>query len=169
MLETNEAIKHWKAQGIDLSPVLMPAQKPRPEVEVYCTKKQEHLLELAEKIFTSLAGRQVIVLGAGETSAKAARALLSRGARSVIVSNRSYDRAQSLAEELKGRAVRFMVGEINVPRVTDADQKFAAAGLLFRDDPGRGAAYGQDFVATVGRKDGNRRVRHDANLSRAAI
>ena len=47
MLETNEAIKHWKAQGIDLSPVLMPAQKPRPDVEVYCTKKQEHLLELA--------------------------------------------------------------------------------------------------------------------------
>lgn len=47
MLETNEAIKHWKAQGIDLSPVLAPAQKPRPEVEVYCTKKQEHLLELA--------------------------------------------------------------------------------------------------------------------------
>jgi glutamate synthase (NADPH) large chain len=47
MLETNEAIKHWKAQGIDLSPVLMPAQKPRPDVEVYCTTKQKHQLELA--------------------------------------------------------------------------------------------------------------------------
>ena len=46
-LETNQAIKHWKAQGIDLTPVLTPAQKPRPDVEVYCTKKQEHLLELA--------------------------------------------------------------------------------------------------------------------------
>jgi glutamate synthase domain-containing protein 3 len=46
-LEVNEAIKHWKAQGIDLTPVLTPAQKPRPDVEVYCTKKQEHLLELA--------------------------------------------------------------------------------------------------------------------------
>src|SRR6266516_4654108 len=64
-------------------------------------------VELAEKIFESLAGRQVIVIGAGETSAKAARALLSRGASSIIVSNRSYDRAEALAEELKGRAVRF--------------------------------------------------------------
>src|SRR5438093_8107292 len=64
-------------------------------------------VELAEKIFTSLAGRQVIVLGAGDTSAKAARALLSRGARSIIVSNRSYDRAEALAKELSGRAVHF--------------------------------------------------------------
>src|SRR2546422_7712314 len=52
-------------------------------------------VELAEKIFTSLARRQVMVIGAGETSAKAARALLSRGARSIIVSNRSYDRAEA--------------------------------------------------------------------------
>src|SRR6266536_1187920 len=64
-------------------------------------------VELAEKIFSSLAGRQVIVIGAGETSAKAARALLSRGARSIIVSNRSYDRAEALAKELNGRAVHF--------------------------------------------------------------
>ena len=64
-------------------------------------------VELAEKIFTSLAERQVIVLGAGETSEKAARALLSRGAKSVIVSNRSHDRAVALAVELGGRAVHF--------------------------------------------------------------
>ena len=64
-------------------------------------------VELAEKIFISLANRQVIVIGAGETSAKAARALLSRGAGSIIVSNRSYDRAEALAKELNGRAVHF--------------------------------------------------------------
>jgi len=33
-----------------------------------------------------------------------------------------------------------MVGEINVPRITDADQKFPASGLFFRNDPGLGAA-----------------------------
>jgi glutamyl-tRNA reductase len=48
-----------------------------------------------------------MVLGAGETSEKAARALLSRGAHSIIVSNRSYDRAAALAQELGGRAVHF--------------------------------------------------------------
>jgi glutamyl-tRNA reductase len=64
-------------------------------------------VELAEKIFNSLAERQVMVIGAGDTSEKAARALLSRGARSILVSNRSADRAEALAQELGGRAVRF--------------------------------------------------------------
>src|SRR5262249_50920204 len=64
-------------------------------------------VELAERIFTSLEARQVMVLGAGETSEKAARALLSRGARSILVSNRSYQRAAALAAELGGRAVPF--------------------------------------------------------------
>src|SRR5260370_19697811 len=48
-----------------------------------------------------------MVIGAGETSEKTARALLSRGARSILVSNRSYDRAVALAAELGGRAVAF--------------------------------------------------------------
>jgi glutamyl-tRNA reductase len=64
-------------------------------------------VELAEKIFDSLNQRQVMVIGAGETSEKAARALLSRGAQSVIVSNRSHERAVALAAELGGRAVHF--------------------------------------------------------------
>ena len=64
-------------------------------------------VELAEKIFSSLDERRVMVIGAGETSEKAARALLSRGARSVIVSNRSHERAVALAAELGGRAVHF--------------------------------------------------------------
>ena len=61
----------------------------------------------AEKIFTTLEERHVMVIGAGDTSEKAARALLSRGAKSVIVSNRSHDRAVALAAELGGTAIRF--------------------------------------------------------------
>jgi glutamyl-tRNA reductase len=64
-------------------------------------------VELAEKIFSSLSERHVMVIGAGDTSEKTARALLARGARSIIVSNRSYDRAAALATELGGRAVQF--------------------------------------------------------------
>jgi glutamyl-tRNA reductase len=64
-------------------------------------------VELAEKVFSSLGERNVMVIGAGDTSEKTARALLSRGARSIIVANRSYDRAQALAAELGGRAVQF--------------------------------------------------------------
>ncbi len=64
-------------------------------------------VELAEKIFTKLADREVMIIGAGDTGEKTARALLSRGARSIVVTNRSYERAVALANELGGRAVAF--------------------------------------------------------------
>jgi len=64
-------------------------------------------VELAEKIFGSLSTCQVMILGAGETSARTARSLLSRGVRSIIVSNRTYDRAVQLAAEIGGVAMRF--------------------------------------------------------------
>ena len=64
-------------------------------------------VELAEKIFSSLDDRHVMVIGAGDTSEKTARALLSRGAKSIVVANRSFDRAQALAAEFGGRAVNF--------------------------------------------------------------
>jgi glutamyl-tRNA reductase len=64
-------------------------------------------VELAEKIFNSLSDRTVLVIGAGDTSEKTAKALLSRGARSVLVTNRSHERAVVLAESLGGRAVPF--------------------------------------------------------------
>ena len=64
-------------------------------------------VELAEKIFSSLRDRDVMIIGAGDTGEKTARALISRGARSVLVSNRSKERAIELAAELGGRAVDF--------------------------------------------------------------
>ena len=64
-------------------------------------------VELAQKIFESLANRHVMVIGAGDTSEKTARALLSRGAKSIIVANRSHERALALANELGGSAVSF--------------------------------------------------------------
>jgi glutamate synthase (NADPH) large chain len=47
VLETSEAIVHWKANGLDLTPLLTPAKKSRPDVEVYNTRKQDHGLEAA--------------------------------------------------------------------------------------------------------------------------
>lgn len=64
-------------------------------------------VELAEKIFGKLKGCRVIVVGAGEMSRQTAQALVSRGASSVFVTNRSLERAEALAAEMGGRAVRF--------------------------------------------------------------
>jgi glutamyl-tRNA reductase len=85
------------------------AKQVRTETSIQrgCISVASVAVELAEKIFTSLTERQVLVVGAGDTSEKTARALLSRGARSILVANRSHDRAEALAEALGGRAVRF--------------------------------------------------------------
>jgi len=47
VMDTREVISHWKTDGLDLAPILAPAQKPRPNVDVYCTMKQDHGLQLA--------------------------------------------------------------------------------------------------------------------------
>ena len=57
-------------------------------------------VELAEKIFSKLSEHEVLVIGAGETSEKTARALQSRGVPKITVTNRSPERAQALAAEL---------------------------------------------------------------------
>lgn len=64
-------------------------------------------VDLAEKIFGHLKDSEVMILGAGEMSRITAQSLVSRGARSIFVSNRSYDRAVELASEMGGHAVRF--------------------------------------------------------------
>jgi glutamyl-tRNA reductase len=64
-------------------------------------------VELAEKIFTNLSEHEVMVIGAGETSEKTARALQSRGVKKITVTNRSPERAEALAAELGGRTVSF--------------------------------------------------------------
>ncbi|HEV2452670.1 MAG TPA: glutamyl-tRNA reductase [Verrucomicrobiae bacterium] len=64
-------------------------------------------VELAERIFSSLADHEVLVIGSGEMSEKVARALVSRGVKKIVIAGRSMDRAELLAKEFGGRAVRF--------------------------------------------------------------
>lgn len=63
--------------------------------------------EMAGSIFGSLKGHSVMLLGAGKMSETTARHLAASGASSVLVANRTYDRAVRLAEALGGRAIRY--------------------------------------------------------------
>ncbi len=63
--------------------------------------------ELARNIFGDLKGRTVLLLGAGKMSETTARHLAASGANSVLVANRTFDRAARLAEALNGRAVHY--------------------------------------------------------------
>jgi glutamyl-tRNA reductase len=64
-------------------------------------------VELAKKIFGSLQGKHVLLVGAGKMSELAARHLLAHGAGTIFVSNRTYDRAVTLAEKFNGEVVPF--------------------------------------------------------------
>jgi glutamyl-tRNA reductase len=64
-------------------------------------------VELAVRIFGELRGRTVLVVGAGETSERTARALNSRGVTDIRVTNRSFERGEALARLVGGRAVAF--------------------------------------------------------------
>lgn len=64
-------------------------------------------VELAEKVFSELSNRTVLVIGAGDTSEKTARALASRGAQRIWVTNRSLERAKVLAQSLGGQVLAW--------------------------------------------------------------
>jgi glutamyl-tRNA reductase len=87
-------------------------------------------VELAGKIFATLAKHDVLVIGAGETSEKTARALLSRGARGVVVTNRSPERATALAAGLGGRTVPFENWPDEFERVDIAISSTAATQFI---------------------------------------
>jgi len=64
-------------------------------------------VELAKKIFETLARKTVLLIGAGEMCELAAKHLISGGVEKVLVTNRTYERAVTLAQEFKGEPVLF--------------------------------------------------------------
>jgi glutamyl-tRNA reductase len=64
-------------------------------------------VELARRTLGDLGRRRVLVVGAGETAELVAKALVARGATSVFVANRHYDRAIGLAQRFGGEAARW--------------------------------------------------------------
>ena len=60
---------------------------------------------LAQQVFGELAGRRVLVVGAGKVGELAARSLAARGAEIAAVANRSGERAEELAQPFGARAV----------------------------------------------------------------
>lgn len=65
-------------------------------------------VELVRQTFGgNLEGRTVLVIGAGEMGELTLKNLLARGVSTVLVSNRSFERAETLAKEYGGEAVRY--------------------------------------------------------------
>ena len=64
-------------------------------------------VELARKIFGSLEGKTVMIVGAGKMSELSARHLRRSGASHIFVTNRTYDRALELANLFQGTPVEY--------------------------------------------------------------
>ncbi len=64
-------------------------------------------VELAENRLGTLAGKNVMVIGAGEMATLIAKHLIGKQPKTVFVSNKTYSRAVELAWALNGKAVRF--------------------------------------------------------------
>lgn len=62
-------------------------------------------VELAKRIFGDLSGKTVMLIGAGEMAELAARHLRSNGCTSILVANRTLERAKKLAIEFEGHAL----------------------------------------------------------------
>ena len=76
-------------------------------------------VDLAQKIFGELSGRKILIVGAGETSERTARALRSRGVSDLRVTNRSDERASALAALVGARQIPFdawleQCGEVDI-------------------------------------------------------
>ncbi len=91
-------------------------------------------VDLAEKVFGDLRQCHVMLIGAGEMSRVVAQSLLSRGASSLIVSNRSHDRAVELAEAIGAEAIRFDDWEKRVPGTDIIISSTAAPHLVVHAD-----------------------------------
>lgn len=76
-------------------------------IDSNCVSVSYAAVEMARNELGTLEGKTVLVVGAGEMGELATKYLLQNGIQSVIVSNRSYDRAISMAASFNGRAVRF--------------------------------------------------------------
>jgi len=64
-------------------------------------------VELAKQVFDTLEGRTILVLGAGKMSELTAKHLVSNGVKKVLVANRTYERAQELADKFNGEAILY--------------------------------------------------------------
>src|ERR1700761_5068308 len=118
------------------------AKKVRTETQIGASSVSiaSVAVDLARKIFAPLEGKRVLLVGAGKMSELAARHLMRQGAGSLLISNRTHERALHLAEKFQGHVVRFE--ELHA-RADEADILITSTGspeFLFR------APHAQQFL-----------------------
>ena len=91
-------------------------------------------VEFAEKVFDDLSTKTVMIVGAGETAELALKSLMDRGAKDVLVLNRSHGRGQDLADKFGGRAIQFDLLEDYLARADIVISSTSAPHLVIHAD-----------------------------------
>jgi glutamyl-tRNA reductase len=98
-------------------------------------------VDMARKIFGSLQGRTVFLVGAGKMSELAARHLIQQGAGAILVTNRTFERARRMAEEFQGPVTPQVVAfEQLYEAASNADIVISSTGAphhIFRPEHGQ--------------------------------
>jgi glutamyl-tRNA reductase len=137
-----QAAQEAKLTGPLLNRLFQTALKTSKEIRTHtaigrgATSVGSVAVELAEKIFDrDLSKKTIMILGAGKMGEACVRHLAKRGARTVLVANRSLERAEALASEFGGRALPF---EERMNALVDADIVVSSTGcpttVLHKDE-----------------------------------
>jgi glutamyl-tRNA reductase len=118
------------------------AKKVRTETQIGASSVSiaSVAVDLARKIFGSLEGKRILLVGAGKMSELAARHLMQQGAGSLLIANRTQERAVQMARRFNGHVVRF---DDLYSRADEADILISSTGsneFLFR------APHAQQFL-----------------------
>jgi glutamyl-tRNA reductase len=144
--ESYAAARSVGAVGPELERLLQSAfaaaKKVRTETQIGASSVSiaSVAVDLARKIFGSLEGKRVLLVGAGKMSELAARHLMQQGAGSLLIANRTQERAVRLAQKFNGHVVRF--DDLHA-RADEADILITSTGspeFLFR------APHAQQFL-----------------------
>ncbi|MFJ7727130.1 glutamyl-tRNA reductase [Neobacillus sp. NPDC097160] len=99
-------------------------------------------VELAKKIFGSLANKHVLIFGAGKMGELAAQNLHGNGVKKVTVINRTYDKAKVLANRFNGEA----------RTLADLEQSLVEADILISSTGAKGFVISKETIAKVEKK-----------------
>jgi glutamyl-tRNA reductase len=121
-----------------LSRAFQVAKKVRSETEIANSSVSvaSVAVELAEKIFGTLKGKAVYLVGAGKMCELAARHLIAHGASKIYVSNRTFERAVALAKKFNGEAIPFEQLYESVPKADIVISSTGAPHTIFRKEHG---------------------------------
>ena len=103
-------------------------------------------VELAKKIFGTLSGKKILIIGAGEMAELTCAHLIGNGAEDIIVANRSLAQAELLAEKYHGRAMGL----------TALDEALCDADIVISSTGAPSYVVTQDMVRHCLRKRKNR-------------